>query len=100
MTVYHRSEMETFWPEQGSQRSPCEVRISDGTIAVSYDEDGQQILYSGFEIRPGHFELQCPPVNGTATLHQTNDDDDVLVGRWIEGGYRGLWTVQLTRAAR
>ena len=86
--------MEAFY-EAGKETWPCEVRISSGEIAVSYDGDTGPVTYSGKEVAPGHFKLEVvQPVRGRATLHQM-PGDSVLEGWWIEEGEQGMWRIDL-----
>jgi hypothetical protein len=70
------------------------VRISDGSIAISYKDEGQTVVYNGDELEPGHFKLQSNDVVGRATLHRFASAD-VLEGHWVESGSQGMWRVQL-----
>jgi len=90
MPVFKNCEM-TMFSADGEWSHPCEVRIGSGSIAVSYEDDGP-VVYEGPELEPGHFKLKA--VNGRATLHRITDDD-ILEGSWFEGGYQGMWRIQL-----
>ena len=52
MTVYRNCTMENFSDADGQWEHPCQVRISDGSITVSYELDGEIIVYQGPEMRP------------------------------------------------
>ena len=93
MTVYRNCTMEMFDAE-GQWDLPCQVRISDGTIAVSYKLDGAIVVYEGRETEPGHFRLSSDAANGRATLHRFSNDE-VLYGWWLEDGHEGMWRVTL-----
>ncbi len=95
MTVWRGCSMDSYY-ETGEfyPDTPCEVRISGGTIAVSYVTDDQFVVYEGPEIEPGHFELTAPKVSGRATLHRFQDDE-VLEGSWSEDGLSGMWRIIL-----
>lgn len=93
MPVFKNSTM-TIFTDEGESDCRCEVRISDSTIAVSYNDDGQVVVYDGPEIEPGHFKLKSSTVNGRGTLHRFGDDD-ILEGSWVEDGYQGMWRIQL-----
>lgn len=75
----------------------CTVRIGDGLIELSYDDDdGGIVRYIGTEEGQGHFHLKAPEVNGKATLHSF-DGSEVLEGFWVENGERGMWRVTLNK---
>ena len=93
MTVYRNCTMEMF-DAKGQWELPCEVRISDGSIAVSYNRGGVPKVYEGPETEPGHFKMTCDSIGGRATLHRFAGDD-LLDGWWIEEGYEGMWRVTL-----
>src|SRR5262245_17892701 len=95
MTVYRNSTMELF--SAGDQWDhPCEVRIGNGSISVSYEDGGIIVVYEGPEIEPGHFKLTANGngVSGRATLHRFTDAD-VLDGWWLENGNEGMWRLIL-----
>ncbi|ESY01396.1 hypothetical protein [Mesorhizobium sp. LNJC405B00] len=95
MTVFKNCTMTMFTAEgEWDWGDSCEVRISDGSIAVSYRDDGQLVVYEGPELEPGHFKLQFSAMNGRATLHRFAGAD-ILEGHWIEGGNQGMWRIQL-----
>ena len=94
MAVYRNCTMENFSDADGQWEHPCQVRIGDGSITVSYELDGEIIVYQGPEIEPGHFRLTSDAVKGRATLHRFSDSD-VLDGWWLESGYEGMWRVTL-----
>jgi len=75
---------------------PCEVRIGDGSIAVSYkDAGGSHVLYEGNEVGDGHYVLstnETPPSKGT--LHKVPDLPQ-LEGSWVERGETGFWKIEL-----
>lgn len=96
MTVWHNGSMDTYTQEDDFFcNHACEVRISGGTIAVSYiGEEIGVVVYEGTEVEPGHFRLTAPSVEGRATLHRFRDDN-VLEGWWHEGGDEGMWRITL-----
>lgn len=85
--------MMTMFSAHDEWDHPCEVRISDSSIAISYHDDGP-VVYEGSEIEPGHFKLQSSAVGGRATLHRTGNED-ILEGSWVEKGVQGMWRIQL-----
>ena len=93
MSVFKNSSMTVFTSE-GQWELPCEVRLGNSSIAVSYRDDGELVLYDGPEIEAGHFKLQTKAASGRATLHRFSDDD-ILEGYWIEDGYEGMWRIQI-----
>jgi hypothetical protein len=94
LVVYKRSFM-TVYHGDGSDECECEVRLSGGTIAVDYEEeDGSRTVYEGSEVGLGHFRLASSSVKGKATLHRF-EGSDMLEGFWSQGGYVGMWRIQL-----
>jgi hypothetical protein len=91
--IWKHSFLTSFGAGGEMTEDSCEVRISNGSIAISYDDVGK-VVYEGTEEAPGHFRLSCSAVNGRATLHRF-PDDDMLEGFWAEGGYLGMWRIQL-----
>lgn len=96
MTVWSNSRADIFYYNDDADcGDPCEVKIDNGRIVVSYeDEGGGYIVYEGSENGAGHFELSAPSVNGRATLHMFNGNK-VLEGWWDEEGTRGMWRIFL-----
>ncbi|MBK5119197.1 hypothetical protein IQ288_04810 [Burkholderia sp. R-69980] len=74
----------------------CDVRISNGSIRVEYEEDGRRVWYAGAEDGDGHFTLTAAHVDGTATLHRSPSEPDLLEGSWVEGGCKGMWCIELS----
>jgi len=72
----------------------CEIRIDNEEIVVSYKDDGGVVLYKGRDHGHGHFILECPELQGKATLHQI-PQSRFLEGYWIEEGTRGFWRITL-----
>ena len=50
------------------ESEPCEVRIDENAIVVSYEDDRGAVNYIGEGKGPGHFALESPERNGKATL--------------------------------
>ena len=95
MTVWANCTMEIIYEDNRPLASmPCEVRISNGTIAVSYEEIDGAVVYEGPEVEPGHFKLAAQKVSGRGTLHRFHDDD-LLEGGWSEDGLSGMWRITL-----
>jgi len=94
MTVYRNAKCDTYYSEGVEQNVPVQVKIEDGSIAVSYEENGVPVVYEGREIEPGHFELERRGISSKATLHRFSDDD-VLEGSWREERYEGMWRIEL-----
>lgn len=95
MTIWKHSQMETYFADQTvSNKWPCEVRIGNGKIVVSYESDGF-VTYEGVDDGTGHFELKnSNNVRDRATLHLTVEKDR-LEGSWIEEGQEGMWRIDL-----
>jgi hypothetical protein len=93
MPVYENCEVTTYTGE-GSYRSNCDVNIHDGSIAVSYRDNGGIIVYEGNEIAPGHFNLTPAATNGRAALHLVLNQN-VLESWRLEGRCEGMWRIEL-----
>ncbi len=76
------------------EREPCQVRLDEKKIVVTYEEDGGYIEYSGKNDGTGHFELLAPGVDGRASLHMF-PAGNILEGYWLESGHRGMWRITL-----
>jgi hypothetical protein len=94
MIVYRNSKLHSYESDGLYEPLPCEVRIGEGMIAVSYQGEGGLVLYEGREEGPGHFRLAAQGVNGRATLHRF-ENDNVLDGWWLEDSYEGMWRIEL-----
>ena len=100
MPIWKNSLMTTAYLDDSfaDVDDPCEVRITDSEIVVSYineDESGYD-LYKGQEIADGHFKLFCEEKQGKATLHLV-ENENVLEGFWVEGGNQGFWRIELIK---
>ncbi|TAM17846.1 MAG: hypothetical protein EPN62_19790 [Candidimonas sp.] len=87
MTTLHHSD------DEASENDTCVVKITDDEILVEYDDDGL-VQYRGENDGNGHFVLTAPEVDGKASLHRF-PDSQTLEGSWVEGGYRGMWRIEL-----
>ena len=95
MPVYKNSELTIYSEEDGQVSFSCQVRIDNGSIAISYtDENKGMVVYEGNEQGSGHFKLRSKNVNGSGTLHQF-DGDNILEGWWNEEGSEGMWRIQI-----
>ena len=94
--VWKDVQCEWFYASpDASETYDAEVRISDGSIAVSYsDGEGNWTTYSGKETGAGHYSLTSKTVNGKATLHRF-PRSKILEGWWTEDGYAGMWRLYL-----
>ena len=95
MPVWPNSKMITVYydgTEMGEY--PCEVRIDENEIVVSYKEDNMHVLYKGKSNGIGHYYLTCSEQNGEASLHRF-PDAVILDGHWLEGVYKGFWRIYL-----
>jgi hypothetical protein len=101
LTTYPHATCDSYFPPNNVWLgSPCVVRINNGTIQVSYDDEDEngeirRVTYEGE--RNGavtSYLLQSPLTGGTATLHE-GIDEDVLEGWWQEGGVEGMWRIHL-----
>ncbi len=94
MATWNDSKMETiYYDKAASQVEPCEVRIDDKEIVVTYQEDGSVVEYRGKNNLDGHFDLQSD-LGGKATLHMF-PGSIFLEGNWGEGSDRGFWRITL-----
>jgi hypothetical protein len=94
MPIYRNSKADTYYNDGADYAAPCQVRIENGSITVSYEAKGQQVDYEGKEIEPGHFILKSASMEGNATLHKV-PNEGVLEGWWLEGDYEGMWRIKL-----
>src|SRR4051812_45775588 len=94
MPLWKQSTMTSYSDGANCEEVTCQVRIDRNRIVISYDHDGPT-TYEGSEISPGHFRLSSVRKKGRATLHR-EPDGEVLEGHWIEGGYEGMWRIQLS----
>lgn len=76
------------------ENEECEIRINDGEIVVSYEDDHGVVVYKGKDEGTGHFVLECPAKRAKATLHQF-PKSKFLEGFWLEEGSRGFWRITL-----
>ncbi|MCG4254114.1 hypothetical protein K6W37_09455 [Acetobacter senegalensis] len=93
--LYENCKMITFQSGCEEDTSTCDVRIDGETLIVSYDDT----IYRGNDSGGGHYDLIAPMVNGRATLHRAKDSD-TLEGSWIEGGFIGMWQIELSDETR
>lgn len=97
MTIFKQSLMDTlYFGCEADEGHPCEVRISSGEIVVDYISDGERVLYRGIDNGSGHYQLDCPEVDGRATLHRLSPNSSILEGSWLEGVNRGMWKIHLS----
>ncbi|QLP96866.1 MAG: hypothetical protein HZY79_04905 [Rhodoblastus sp.] len=94
MTVFKHATMNRYFGDGSNDNIPCQVRMGDKTIAVSYAGKSGPVVYEGVERGPGHWRLSAHEPRGTASLHRF-EDDDVLVGDWTEGHWDGMWKIEL-----
>ena len=95
MPVYKNSKADVYYAEGVDHAEACQVRIGeDGSIALSYQGDEGPVVYEGTEVGSGHYALKAASVNGEVTLHRV-PNEDVLEGWWLEGGYEGMWRIEL-----
>ena len=95
MTIWNNSKMSTVYysDDSASENDPCVVKITENEILVEYDDDGL-VQYRGANDGSGHFVLNAEQINGRASLHMFAQSS-ILEGSWIEGGYRGMWRIEL-----
>lgn len=95
MSVWKDSKVDLFFYDYvASVNEPCEVRIDGDSIVVSYEDDGEYVVYKGQEHGIGHYELKASAVDGRASLHMF-PDGKILEGYWVEQGQRGMWRIRL-----
>lgn len=98
--IWHNCKMTSFFFDRSVDGSPCEVKIGEKNIVVSYKEDGRTkaVIYSGkIEDDHGHYELsRKDDVDGRASLHRFKGGK-FLEGWWKEDGAEGMWRITLIR---
>lgn len=96
MTIWNDSKMTTvFYTEDAaSENYPCVVKITEDKILVEYEGEDGLVQYCGANDGSGHFTLTCDEVKGRASLHCFTGSS-ILEGHWVEGGYRGMWKIEL-----
>lgn len=96
MTIWKSCRADIFYnDDQPELNDPgYEVRINDGEMVVSYEDDGMWVNYKGQDMGGGHYLLTSPEVDGRSVLHRV-PDSDILEGNWSEGGSHGMWRVYL-----
>lgn len=72
----------------------ADVRIGDGRIVLTWEDDEGVVEWHGREHGEGHFELACPERAGRGTLHRF-PGGRILEGFWSERGETGFWRVHL-----
>jgi len=95
MSVW-KAKMETaFFHGEESYEQECTVRLERENIAVSYeDNENNLVVYTGTDHGGGHFVLGYPELKAKATLHQM-EGSKCLEGYWVEEGVRGFWRIVL-----
>ncbi len=98
IVVYQQSKMDTVYydGDVAEEGDDCEVKIGNGEIVVSYEEDGGFAVYKGEEVSEGHFVLEYPENKGKASLHRFANSN-TLEGFWVEGGVKGFWRIYLEK---
>lgn len=101
MPLYRNSQMTMYFPEETvSERWPCDVRIDEGIIVVSYSSPEGHVVYKGTELQPGHFKLTSTEnATGSATLHRF-EGAETLEGSWYEDREFGMWQIDLSDLER
>lgn len=87
-----------FYTERATTNEPCEVRVDEPEIVVTYPRDGG-VTYTRRSDGSGHFVLSANRYNGRATLHMF-PGSLVLEGYWVEtqigqAEQRGMWRIVL-----
>ena len=97
MALWKNCIMETFYYDGPSDSAPCQVRIDGDKIVVSYKDENyvRMVDYKGDDRGVGHYVLDCPEVQGRATLHRLTKDSASIEGYWEEGQGRGMWRIKL-----
>jgi hypothetical protein len=94
MKVYRNSKIDTYCADQSYFATPCEVKIIENEIVVSYKTDNGFVLYKGEELGDGHYSLSASATGGRATLHRV-PREDTLEGSWVEDRQIGMWRIDL-----
>ena len=72
---------------------PCEVKIDDGLIEVSYTIDDGKFIYKGHEQTPSIYTLKG--IDGCNATLYWSDKAKIMYGDWSQDGLRGLWKITL-----
>jgi hypothetical protein len=100
MSHYKNATYRTFhFGKEAAESQTCEVRImDDGEIVVSYETDGDFVVYKGEEQGQGHYLLESEEPQGRASLHRF-PGSLILEGYWEEDGMKGMWRIELGEVA-
>jgi hypothetical protein len=93
MAVYKNCLMDTYHGDGSNNNQPCQVRIDERTLALSYQDADGPVVYQGQERGEGHYEL-ANASGGRGTLHCFKGSV-FLEGYWIEKGAEGMWRIRL-----
>jgi len=95
IAVYHNAKMDTgYYDGDADENEACEVKLGNGEIIISYEDENDFTIYRGKEISEGHFVVDCPEKNGKGSLHRF-PKSQILEGFWIEDGTKGFWRIFL-----
>lgn len=100
-TIYsgrYQGNDESLYPDkEESLKGKCVVEFcDDGSLKIAYEDDGDQLLWSGARKGEGHWELTESHGNKSeATLHQLTPESNILEGTWKEGNEWGMWRIKL-----
>ena len=95
MAHWKNCKMDSFYYMSAADTGhPCEVRMDDKEIVVSYYSEDGYVQYKGDNDGSGHFSLTADAGDGKASLHNFKESP-YLEGYWIESGQRGMWRITL-----
>lgn len=94
-----KAEMTTFYADADACRSDaCEVVFRGDELILSYEDidcQGRAVVYSGKASSPNQWIVNCLGMKGQGTLSRSPLNEDCLEGSWTEGGYHGMWQIDL-----
>lgn len=98
-TIYPRCNLSIFYPDRpGDMDIECIVVLGQDTIEVKYDQEdgkgGQFWSWKGVQQGEGHYVVNANHLGARGTFHQLRGSK-YLEGYWAEGGFRGMWRVEL-----
>lgn len=96
-SVWNQSSMDVYSMDLNLAQEglPCELRVSETEIILSYEGDSGLIRWEGTAAGDGHYSLSAVAgAKGKGSLHQF-PDGKILEGFWIEDGAMGMWRIHL-----
>ncbi|MFP3756244.1 hypothetical protein SB751_20320 [Cupriavidus sp. SIMBA_020] len=91
--IFNDCRVQSFGAE-GEVPGICLIKLDAKNIALEYEDEYGQVVYTGQAEHPGHYVLRCPDRKGLATLHRM-PGSSILEGFWREGDATGMWRIHL-----